>query len=113
MADPLVTFVQEGDVVDYTPGSAVSAGDVVVQGDLVGVARNDIPANRLGGLAVSGVFDFPKATGDGEGIDAGAKVYWDSNNKKATETADGNTYLGKAVADAGDDDATVRVRLSQ
>ena len=113
MADPLVTFVQEGDVVDYTPASAVSAGDVVVQGDLVGVAKNDIPANRLGGLAVSGVFDFPKATGSGTAITAGTKVYWDSGNEQATSTAGSNKYLGKAVADADDDDETVRVRLSQ
>jgi predicted RecA/RadA family phage recombinase len=28
------TFVQEGSAVDYTPSSAVAAGNVVVQGDL-------------------------------------------------------------------------------
>jgi len=38
-------FVQEGDVIDYTPSSAVAAGDVVVQGDLIGVAKQPIAAN--------------------------------------------------------------------
>ena len=110
-----VTFVHDGDAIDYTPASDVAAGDVVVQGDLVGVAKLDIAANTLGALAVVGVFDFPKATGGGEGITAGSKVYWDANNEVAT-TSDGggaNKYIGKTVAAAGDDDATVRVRLGQ
>ena len=58
-------FVHEGNAIDYTPGADVSAGDVVVQGDLVGVAKRDISANTLGALAVAGVFDFPKAAGGG------------------------------------------------
>ena len=63
-----VTFVQEGKAIDYTPSSAVAAGDVVVQGDLVGVTRTPIPAGTPGSLAVSGVFDFPKATSAGSAI---------------------------------------------
>jgi predicted RecA/RadA family phage recombinase len=106
-------FVQEGGAVDYTPSSAVAAGDVVVQGDLVGVAVRPIPASTLGGLAVWGVFDFPKAAGTGKAIAAGKKVYWDATNKQATETTSGNTFLGKTVTAVGDSDTTVRVRLSQ
>jgi len=107
------TFVQAGEAVDYTPGADVAAGDVVVQGDLVGVAPRPIAANALGALAVGGVFEFPKATGTGKAIAAGKKVYWDAANKQATETSSGNTFLGKTVAAVGDSDATVRVRLSQ
>jgi len=107
------TFVQEGDAVDYTPSADVAAGDVVVQGDLVGVAPRPIAANTLGALAVGGVFEFPKATGTGKAIAAGKKVYWDATNKQATETSSGNTFLGKTIAAVGDSDATVRVRLSQ
>jgi len=33
------TFVQEGCLIDYTPGADVLAGAVVVQGELVGVAK--------------------------------------------------------------------------
>ena len=109
----LVIFVQEGDAIDYTPAADVAAGDVVVQGDLVGVSKLDIPAGRLGALAVQGVFDFPKATGSGTAITAGTKLYWDATNGRATATATGNKLIGKAVADAGADDATVRIRLSQ
>ena len=67
-------FVHDGEAIDYTPSSAVSAGDVVVQNDLVGVAKLDIAANTLGALAVKGVFDFPKATGAGSAIAAGDDV---------------------------------------
>jgi len=107
------TFVQDGSSIDYTPASDVAADDVVVQNDLVGIARQPIAAGALGALAVVGVFEVPKATGAGTAIAGGAKVYWDATNSQATASATGNTYMGKAIAAAGDDDATVRVRLSQ
>ena len=107
-------FIHDGDSIDYTPATDVAAGDVIVQGDLVGIAKRDIPRNVLGALAVSGVFDLPKARGVGAAIAAGAKVYWDALSQQATTTtADDNKYLGKAVRAAADADATVRVRLEQ
>jgi len=108
-------FVQTGNAIDYTPDADVSAGDVVVQNDLVGVAKLDIKADALGALAVTGVFDFPKATGVDTGIDAGLQVYWDEADQEAkTDDETGaNKLIGKTVAAAGDDDETVRVRLSQ
>jgi len=112
---PTAEFVQEGNAIDYTPASAVSAGDVVVQGDLVGVAKKDIEANQLGALAVAGVFDFAKESGGGVTFSAGQKAYWDDTNKVAVTTDGGgaNKYVGKAVAAAADADSTVRVRLEQ
>ena len=111
----MATFVHDGNAIDYTPGSAVAAGAVMVQEDLVGVARTPIAANALGSLAVAGAFDFPKATGVGTGIAAGVKVYWDvaDSEAKADDESGANKLIGKTVAAAGDDDATVRVRLSQ
>jgi len=107
-------FIHDGDSIDYTPTIAdVAAGDVIVQGDLVGIAKRDIPAGTLGALAVTGVFDVPKASGVGTAIVAGAEVYWDAVNKRVTTTADGHEYLGKTVRAAADADATVRVRLEQ
>jgi predicted RecA/RadA family phage recombinase len=107
----MATFIHDGNSIDYAPGSAVTAGAVVVQGELVGVAKVDIPANTLGALAVAGVFDFPKATGSG--ITAGALCYWDATNQRATTTATGNKLIGKCVKAAADVDTTVRVRMSQ
>ena len=112
---PTATYVQAGDQIDYTPGAAVAAGDVVVQGDLIGVAKQPVAANALGALAVAGVFDFPKATGGGSAIAAGATVYWDEGDQEAkTDSETGaNKLIGKTVVAAGDNDTTVRVRMSQ
>ncbi|MCK6485456.1 MAG: DUF2190 family protein [Phycisphaerae bacterium] len=107
------TFVHDGAAIDYTPGAAVAAGDVVVIGELVGVTKTPIAANALGALAVRGVFDFAKATGVGTAISAGANVYWDDTNNVATTTATGNKLIGKCVKAAADANATVRVRMLQ
>ncbi len=110
----LVSYVQRGDSLDYTPSSAVAAGDVVVVGDLLGVAVRDIPAGTLGSLLVEGVFDWPKATGGGSAITGGDTVYWDVSEQVATGTSSGNVKIGKAVpAGASDSDTTVRAKLFQ
>jgi len=108
-------YIQTGAAVDYTPGADVKSGAVVVQGDLVGVAKLDIPAGKLGALAVTGVFDFPKATGTGAAIAAGTRVYWDTTDQvaKADSETGANKELGKTVKAASDADAVVRVRLNQ
>lgn len=105
-------FVHDGECIDYTPGAAVAAGDVVVQGDLVGVAKRPIAANDLGSLALSGVFDIAKIAATALAV--GAVVYWDAAAKVATNTANAgaNKTLGKVVKAALAADATVRVRLS-
>lgn len=109
----LAVFVQQGEQIDYTPSADCAAGDVVVQGDLVGIARSAIPAGTPGSLAVAGVFDVAKA-GATE-FAAGALVYWDATNKRAVASDGGgaNKLLGKAVRAAGAGATTVRVRLSQ
>ena len=109
------TFVHDGNSIDYTPGSDVAAGAVVVQGELVGVVRTPIAANALGSLAVAGVFDFPKTAGVGEAITIGSKVYWDVADSvaKTDDESAANKLIGTTIVAAGDDDATVRVRLSQ
>jgi len=111
----LAQFIQQGNSIDHTPAGAITAGDVVVQGDLIGIAQVDCVANQLGALAVTGVFDIDKATGGGTGIAVGTKVYWDvaDQQAKADDEAGANKYLGKTIAAAGDNDATVRVRLEQ
>jgi len=108
---PQATFVQDGRAIDYTPGSAVASGDVVVQGDLVGVVKRPLAANEQGSLDVEGVFDFAKATNVAYTV--GTVLYWDDTANLVTTTATGNKQIGKVVRAAATTDATVRVRLSQ
>lgn len=103
-------YVQPGNTIDYTPSTAVAAGDVIVMGTIIGIASYDIAANTLGALAVCGVFDMPKASG---AITPGAAVYWDNTNKNITTTATGNTVAGVAIATAGAADSTVRVLINR
>ena len=110
-----VKFVQNGHSVDYTPGADVASGDVVVQGDMVGVAKLDIKANTLGALAVSGVFDFPKAAGDG-GIAAGVRCYWDVAEGVAKGNAEAVGGIGNAARgnrDLGDGAQRPRPELTK
>ena len=79
------------------------------------MAKLAIPANTLGSLTVVGQFDFPKATGAGTAIAAGANVYWDVAEQvaKADSETGANKLVGKTVRAAADGDATVRVRMQQ
>jgi len=101
-------FRQEGTKIDHTPASAVSAGDVVVQTSLVGVASVDIAASAQGTLQVAGVVDIVKVTG---AISAGVAVFWDADGDPlggtsgsgcCTSTSSGNTFIGFLVSAAAD-----------
>lgn len=100
-------FVSDGLLIDHTPGSAVAAGEVVVQGDLVAVAPSPIAAGETRSLCVRGVFDCAKSTGVAYTV--GQLLYWDNTNKVVTATATGNKLLGKVVVAAASADVIVRV----
>jgi predicted RecA/RadA family phage recombinase len=111
-------FIEAGASIDYTPVSAVKAGQVVVQGSMIGVAKTPIAAGTLGALAVRGLFDVVKAN---EQQALGAALYWDADGNPyggtagtgcATTTAGGNTFIGFVLAAAGATDETVRVLWS-
>jgi predicted RecA/RadA family phage recombinase len=105
-------YIQDSEAIDYTPASAVSAGQVVVLADLIGVAKLDIAANVLGALHIRGIFDFPKVTTGGSAIAVGTTVYWNSDTSNAQATASTYKQLGKVVRAAVDADTTVRVALN-
>lgn len=71
--------------VDYTPGSAVVAGQVVVIGEYPMVANRAIAASELGALGAGGGTYL--ATVDGALGGPGTKVYWDDATNKLTVTA--------------------------
>jgi len=98
-----------GSVVDYTPLGAVSAGDVIVQGALIGIALEPIAAGEKGALAVECVADFTKLTGDTMAV--GVRAYWNESLSIATTTAAGNVFLGKVVTGTTTE-TTVRIDMA-
>ena len=105
----MADYVQKGDVLDYTPASAVAAGDVVVIGTLVGVAPRPIAANATGSLAVEGVFALPCATG-ATGAQGSAINWYATSGVAHASTGIAAGYLAKARAAA---DTTVHVILNK
>jgi predicted RecA/RadA family phage recombinase len=71
----MITYVQRGDILDYTPETDTPAGTPVKIGDIVGITKLDIKAGQLGAIALTGVYEAPKP--EGEEIAAGAAVAYD------------------------------------
>lgn len=104
------TYRQEGCAIDYTPATAKTAGDVVVQNGLLGVVKTDIAANALGSLTVEGVFRFTKATG---AVAVGQILYYDAANDRCSTDAAVGVPAGKAVAAQLSADTTVDVAINE
>ena len=125
----MITYVQRGDILDYTPEPDTPAGTPVKIGDIVGITKLDIKAGQLGAIALTGVYEAPKA--EGEEIAAGAPVAFDpatgavsvaqavtgedtgndGGDEPAPEPAAEKIPVGVAVAAAGANDLTVRFLL--
>lgn len=95
------------EMVDHTPGSAVSGGNVVVVGDTPLVAHTDIAANKLGALAAGGGVYTMTA---GEAITAGTDVFWVAGSGKVDDSpATGDKHFGIALTAAAADNDKIRV----
>jgi predicted RecA/RadA family phage recombinase len=103
-------YVQEGEVIDYTAGSEVVSGQVVLMGKRIGVAIAAIPAGASGALAVSGVFTLAKLSTDV--VAQGDLLYWDNGNSRLTTTVGANTLAGFAWEAAGSGVATVKTKIN-
>ena len=96
----MASYVQKGDLLDYTPAADVAAGDVVVIGSLVGVAPRPIASGAMGSLAIDGVFSMPCATG-ATGAQ-GSAINWYATSgvaHEATGVAAGKLAVARAAAD--------------
>ncbi|MEX6507451.1 DUF2190 family protein [Jiella sp. M17.18] len=102
-------FIQSGDVMTVTVNADTVSGDVVATGKLVGVAAISANAGEEAEVALTGVFDVPKATGSA--WSQGAPVYWDG--AAATATASGNDLMGHAFVEAASAATIGRVRLAR
>jgi predicted RecA/RadA family phage recombinase len=104
-------FVKKGEVIDYpnSTGSAIKSGDLVVIGNLAGVAQTDIADGSVGAVLLTGVFSIAKAAG---AVSIGAKLYYVTADKNLTTTATNNTLVGVAHAAALTGDTTVQLQLT-
>lgn len=86
-------------MVDYTPGSAVDAGDVVVVGANPVVAHNNIASGELGAMATrGGQYKMTAATSAA----AGTKVYWVTASSKVSSSSNSgaNKHFGYIALDS-------------
>lgn len=108
---PTTTYVQEGDIIDYTATANLSAGDIIVYGELIGQVVSDVLDTEIVGLRVTGVIDAPKLSTDTPA--AGAKVYWDAGNTRLTTTASTHKQAGHSVGAYTSGSTTMKVRLGK
>lgn len=109
MAQVAASYYADDGAVNYTPGSAVTGGDVVVVGNRALVAKSDIAASALGALATEGIFKVPKTTA---AWTVGLPVYWYAAGDPDGGTAGtgaasqiaGGVFMGIATAAAGSGD---------
>jgi predicted RecA/RadA family phage recombinase len=88
----MATYVNDGSTIPYTPVSAATAGDVVVQGLMIGIVVADIEAGQLGALRVDGAFQFTTAAT----FDVGDMAFYNSSTDTITST-DTDVYAGRVV----------------
>lgn len=109
---------KDGDVLDYTPGSAVIAGQVILMGTVPCIATSAIAANKKGAVACEGIFRVPKTS---DAFTLGDAVYWDEDGTPVTgdalsgaadsSSATGN-LMGLCTEDAAAGDSYVKVLLT-
>lgn len=88
-------YVQNGANLTITASSAISSGDFVVVGSIVGVAVTDIANSASGVIACEGVYEGTKASG--ATLAVGDVAYLNSTGK-LTNTATSNDAVGLVVA---------------
>ena len=105
-------FVSRGNTLNYTAGASetVSSGDLLVIGDMVGVALGDAGNNETVPVQVSGIVRLTKATAAGA-INQGDAVFATSGGE-ITDSDDGTTPAGFAAAAAAADATEITVLLN-
>ena len=101
-------YIQRGESIDFLPDRDISAGEIVIQNGLVGVAKIPVGKGTPGSLALSGVFDVTKTVRCAFSV--GAAVYWDTVRQSAVTS--GELLLGLAAESSKLNDSHVRVILN-
>ena len=100
-------YIQNGDYIDVAaPTGGVKSGEVVIIGKLIGVAVTDAAVSAPVSIAMTGVFDLPKAGATVFAV--GDYVYFDEDK---CVTDDTKPLIGVAVNAPATNAVLVKVRL--
>lgn len=103
-------YFAPGENIEFTTAGDVTSGDVIVAGNLVGIAANTtVGAGKVNVMTIKGVWKVAKAVG---ALTQGAKVYWSAGNQTVS-TTNTDTFMGYAAAAAGSADAIAYVLLAR
>lgn len=103
------TFIQGGNVIDYTAAANIAYGAVIPLTTCVGVALEDIANGATGSVTITGVFET--AAVNTAAFAVGDKLYWDDTANTLTKTDTGNTPAGVCVAAKAAAGTTARVKI--
>ncbi len=103
-------YIQPGDSITVPAPADVKSGDLVVVGDLFGVAQFSAASGDPVEISTKGVFGLPKVSAQAWSV--GAKVYYVAADKNISTTATGNTFIGHATEAAANPSDVGAVRLS-
>ena len=93
------TYYKSGEIVDYTAGSNIAAGDVVPLGNRLGIALDAIASGAVGPVAVCGVYKVTKDAVVAWTQDC--EVFWDATAAVFTAVRKGLQRAGLAFVAAG------------
>lgn len=101
----------DGYVANVVLSGTVASGDVVIQGDIIGIAVTDGVSGDTIAVNIKGAYSLTKKSA--LAITQGDKVYWDATPGEVTKTEADGVLIGSAFEDAAGGDATVIVLLSR
>lgn len=104
-------YIQPGDVMGFEAPYDVDSGGPALVGGLVVVATTDLASGDRGQFHTNGVFRLPKLDGQAW-PDEGAKLYFDTANKRFDLSGSVGPLAGSVAAVAGGSDTTGLVRLN-
>jgi predicted RecA/RadA family phage recombinase len=102
-------FVQTGLVLSVAAPYAVSGGQLLQLGAIIGVAQHDAAVGAPVEIARIGVFDLTKVVA--QAWSAGDPIYWDNAARRVTTVQAGTKLIGAAAMAAANPSETGRVLL--
>ena len=105
-------ILDDGDQIDITASGNVTSGQLLVAGQMFGIAIiSGVSGDRIP-VATGVRATLPKMNALSNAFTVGANVHWDATNALATASATSNLKIGVATAAAATSDATCIVRLN-